>query len=1049
MRKSMFLTAFAVASVVSLAFARPDQPKLAEPAKPAEPAIDFARQIRPILSENCFACHGPDEKTRKAKLRLDTREGTFARLTRSEGFAVVPGKCDESKLVERVESDNPAKVMPPPKSGKTLKPEQIALLKKWIEQGAPYSTHWSFEAPKKPAMPKTAKTEWTHNPVDAFVLAELEKRGLGPSPEAEKTALVRRVTLDLTGLPPTSEEVDAFLADKLPEAYEKVVDRVLKSPRYGEHMARIWLDAARYGDTHGLHLDNYREMWMYRDWVIKAFNDNKPYDRFVVEQLAGDLLPNATLDQQIATGFLRCNISTSEGGSIDEEVYVRNVVDRIDTNGTVLLGLAVGCARCHDHKYDPVRTKDYYQMFAFFNNLDGNPLDGNAAQHPPVVKAPTAEQAAELKKLAGRADTTRKKIAEEVAKVKYDEADDGKEQPSLPRAEYVWIDDDLPKGAKPVYEGSPDGKWKFVGKPDHPVFSGEKSHQHTAKGQSQHFFTEASPGLRVGEGDVLFTYVYLDPKDPPKEIMLQWNSGDWKHRAYWGENLIAFGKDKSTERLKIGALPEAGKWVRLEVPAAKVGIAPGTVLSGWAFTQFDGNVYWDKAGLVTRTPQGDQPFDTLGAWLTVQKAAGGAGLPKNVQDAVKLDPEKRDEKQKLELREYFIANAWTKTRPTFDPLLKDLAAIDKERDAIEKAMPATMVWKERSDVRPAYVLKRGEYDQRGDKVERATPAFLPPMPADAPLNRLGFAEWLVAPNHPLTARVQVNRLWQQVFGTGLVKTAEDFGSQGDPPSHPELLDWLAVQYVEDGWDTKAMMKRLVMSAAYRQSSRATKDRLAKDPANRYLSRGPRYRLDAETLRDQALAVGGLLVEKVGGPSVKPPQPTGLWEAVGYVTSNTAKFVPDIGHEKVHRRSLYTFWKRTAPPPQMSIIDAPSRESCTVRRERTNTPLQALLLLNEPQYVEAARSLAERAMKDGGDRPEERIAWMFKRVTARTPDATETAVILEAYRAHLAAYQKDVAQAKKLIAVGETKPDAGLNPSELAAWTMIGNLLLNLDEVLNK
>jgi mono/diheme cytochrome c family protein len=1049
MRQALLLAAFGFASVVSLAFGRTDPPKPAPPAKPAEPAIDFTRQIRPILSENCFACHGPDEKARKAKLRLDTKDGAFAKLARSEGFAIVPGKCDDSRLVERVESADPSFVMPPPKIGKTLKPEQIALLKKWIAQGAPYTTHWAFEVPKKPAVPQTNKPEWVRNPIDAFILAEQQRRGLEPSPEADKTTLIRRVTLDLTGLPPTPEEVDAFLADKSPDAYEKVVDRLLKSPRYGEHMARYWLDAARYGDTHGLHLDNYREIWLYRDWVIKAFNDNKPYNRFLVEQLAGDLLPGATLDQQIATGFLRCNVSTSEGGSIEEEVYVRNVVDRVDTNGTVLLGLGVGCARCHDHKYDPIRTKEYYQLFAFFNNIDGPALDGNSAQHAPVVKAPTPEQAVALKKIDGRRDAVRKQIAEEVAKVKYDANDDGQEAPPLPRAEYVWIDDALPKGAKPTSEGRPDGRWNFVGKPDHPVFSGEKSHTRTAKGQSQHFFTDASPGLRVGEGDVLFAYVYLDPKQPPKEIMLQWRSGDWKHRAYWGQNLINFGKDNSTERLKMGALPKAGEWVRLEVPAAKVGIAPGTVLDGWAFTQFDGTVYWDKAGLVTQTPQGDQNFDTLGAWLSVVKAAGGAGLPKDLQDALKLDPAKRDDKQKQALREHFIAYAWTKTRPTFEPLVKQLAEIDKERAAIEKQMPATMVWKERAGVKPAYILKRGEYHQRGEQVERATPAFLPPMPADAPRNRLGFAEWLVQPNHPLTARVQVNRLWQQVFGTGLVKTTEDFGSQGEPPSHPDLLDWLAVRFVEDGWDMKAMMKRLVTSATYRQSSKVTKDRLAKDAANRYLSRGPRFRLDAEVLRDQALAVSGLLVEKMGGPSVKPPQPAGLWEAVGYVTSNTAKFVADVGHEKVHRRSLYTFWKRTAPPPQMSTLDAPSRESCMVRRERTNTPLQALLLLNEPQYVEAARALAERAMKEGGAKPEERVAFLFKRVTGRTPDAAETAIVLEAYQAHLAEYQKDVDKAKKLIAVGETKPDGSLNPSELAAWTMIGNLLLNLDEVLNK
>jgi mono/diheme cytochrome c family protein len=1047
MRMPQLLAVFGLVSVASLVLARPDATSPAVPAKSAEPAIDFNRQVRPLLAENCFACHGPDEKTRKAKLRLDTKEGIFGKL-RSEGVAIVPGKANESRLLDRMESHDPNTVMPPPKSGKTLKPEQIALVKKWIEQGAIYTTHWAFAAPKKPAVPEASKPDWVRNEVDAFILAELQRHDLEPSSEADKTTLIRRVTLDLTGLPPTPEEVDAFVADKAADAYEKVVDRLLKSPRFGEHMARYWLDIARYGDTHGLHLDNFREIWLYRDWVIKAFNDNKPYNQFLVEQLAGDLLPNATLDQQIATGFNRCHVTTSEGGSIDEEVYVRNVVDRVDTTGTVFLGLSVGCARCHDHKFDPLAQKEYYQLFAFLNNLDGPALDGNAALPPPVIKVPTSEQVAALKKIGDGRTAIQKQIAEETAKVKYDDTND-KEPVPLKRAEFVWIDDDLPKGAKPTNEGSPDGKWNFVGKPDHPVYSGEKSHMRTANGASQHFFEGANPGLHVGEGDVLFAYVYLDPKQLPREIMLQWNSNGWMHRAYWGENLIAFGKDNSTERLSFGKLPEAGQWVRLEVPAAKVGIAPGTVINGWAFTQFDGTVYWDKAGVVTQTPQGEQSFDTLGAWLGVQKASGGSGLSKELQAAVKVDAAKRSEQQQRELRDYFITHVWTKTRPTFEPLFKQLTSLDKERDALDKQIPATLVWKERGDVRPAFILKRGEYDQRGEQVERGTPAFLPPLLDGMPRNRLGLAQWLTSPAHPLTARVEVNRLWQQVFGTGLVKTSEDFGALGEAPSHPELLDWLAVQYVEDGWDTKKMLKRLVTSATYRQTSKLTKERLARDPANRYLSRGPCYRLDAETLRDQALAVSGLLVEKIGGPSIKPPQPPGLWEAVGFTSSDTAKFVADVGHEKVHRRSMYIFWKRTSAPPMMTILDAPSRESCMVRRERTNTPVQALLLLNETQYVEAARAFAERAMKGGGKTPEERIAFLFKHAAARTPDKFEMGVLVEAYQTHLATYQKDVEKAKKLIAVGETKPDGSLNPSELAAWTMIANLLLNLDEVLNK
>ncbi len=1012
----------------------------------ATPKIDYDRDIRPILADNCYACHGPDEQQRKRKLRFDVRASVVAEL--GDGLhAVVPGKSADSALIDRVTEENPDRHMPPAKTGKTLTPQQIELLRAWIDQGAPYAVHWAFVAPVKPAPPKVADAAWVRSPIDAFILARLEQEGLRPSPEADKTTLLRRVTLDLTGLPPTPAEVDAFLADKGQDAYEKVVDRLLASPRYGEHMGRYWLDVARFGDTHGLHLDNYREIWPYRDWVINAFNQNQPFDRFVVEQLAGDLLPNATLDQKIATGYIRCHVTTSEGGSIEEEVYVRNNVECVDGFGTAFLGLTTGCCRCHDHKFDPIKQKEYYQFFAFFNNLDGPALDGNASLPPPVVKAPTAEQRAALEKLNQKIADIQKKIADEAAKTPYDEAADATTNAPPPAAaDYVWIDDDLPPGAQP----SPEGGWKWVEGPDHPVLSGKKSHTQKASGLAQHFFTAASPGLRCGDGDRLFAYVYLDPADPPKEVMLQWNSGDWKHRAYWGDNRIDFGKDNTTERVHLGPLPKAGEWVRLEVDAAKVGITPALVLNGWAFTQFGGTVHWDKAGVLTRTPQGiGQFFDTLSAWLQTEKALGGAGLPKAIQELVQLDPAKRTDGQQKQLRDYFVGHACSKTRDQFAPLLQQMADVEKEIAELDKEAPSTLVFKERTDIRPAYILKRGEYDKKLDKVGRDTPAFLPLMPSDAPRNRLGLAQWLVAPNHPLTARVEVNRLWQQVFGVGLVKTAEDFGSQGEAPSHPELLDWLAVQFREDGWDVKKTMKRLVMSATYRQSSHGTKEQLAKDPANRLLSRGPRFRLDAEELRDQALAASGLLVEKIGGPSVKPPQPAGLWEAVGYSGSNTVHFTADTGAEKVHRRSMYTFWKRTAPPPEMSILDAPSRESCTVRRERTDTPLQALMMLNDPQYFECARAMAERAMREGGATPEERAAYLFRLATARKPDAGETAELLANYKDQLAEYARDAEAAKKLIAVGETKADGKLDPSELAAWTMVANLILNLDEVITK
>ncbi|HJT77665.1 MAG TPA: PSD1 and planctomycete cytochrome C domain-containing protein, partial [Gemmataceae bacterium] len=916
-------------AAVALPLARSETPRPAAPAP--QPAVDFSRQVRPILSENCFACHGPDESQRKARLRLDTKEGAFGKL-RHGGFALVPGKPAESRLLARITADDPSEVMPPPKTGKKLTPDQIALLKRWVEQGAKWSTHWAFTAPVRPALPKVHDAAWPRDPIDYFILARLEAAGLHPSPEADRETLLRRVTLDLTGLPPTPEEIDAFLADRSPDAYEKVVDRLLKSPRYGEHMARHWLDLARYGDTHGLHLDNYREIWPYRDWVIRAFNANMPYDQFITRQLAGDLLPNPTQDDLVATGFNRCHVSSSEGGAIEEEFYVRNTVDQVDTNGVVFLGLSTGCARCHDHKYDPIRQKDYYQIFALFNSIDGSGLDGNSAQWAPFLKAPSPEQAAALGRLDRQIADLHRALAEERAKVKYDDAQDARQGEVVRRQDYVWIDDALPPGAQAITDGKLNMPWDFVTAPDHPVRSGHRSLLRAGNGLSQMTFQDARPGLKVGEGDSLFAYVFLDPLDPPKELMLQWRVGEWTHRAYWGENVIPWGKDGTTERHRVGPLPVTGKWVRVEVEAAKVGLTPGAVIDGWAFTQHGGTVYWDRAGLETWTPQDGQPVDSLTAWVRRAKALRLAGLPKPVQDIIKVGRSKRTAGQKQQLRDYFLEYVYAPARPVFEPLHRQLAAAERERQQLDKQIPTTLVFKERPQPRPAYILKRGEYDQKGEQVGRDTPAFLPPLPPGAPHNRLGFARWLVMPEQPLTARVAVNRFWQRLFGTGIVKTSEDFGSQGEPPTHPELLDWMAVQFREDGWDMKRTLKRLVMSATYRQTSRATPERLAKDPANRLLSRGPRFRLDAEVIRDQALAVSGLLVERLGGPSVKPPQPEGLWEAVAYTASNTAHFVADRGCAKVHRRSMYTFWKRTAAPPQMTALDAPTREFCTVRRE---------------------------------------------------------------------------------------------------------------------
>ncbi|HEY1380980.1 MAG TPA: DUF1549 domain-containing protein, partial [Gemmataceae bacterium] len=632
------------------------EPRAAAPAKP--PAdVDFNRQILPILADHCFTCHGPDENKRKAKLRLDTKEGAFGEL-RHGGHAVAPGKLGESELIRRVTAADADEVMPPPGKGKPLAPAEVELLKRWVESGARWTQHWAFTAPRRPPLPAVSDTTWPRTPIDDFILARLDREGLRPSPEADKATLLRRVTLDLTGLPPTPAELDAFLADDAPQAYARVVNRLLESPRYGEHMARYWLDAARYGDTHGLHLDNYREIWPYRDWVVSAFNANLPYDQFVTEQLAGDLMPNPTLDQVVATGFVRAHVTTSEGGSIEEECYVRNVVDRVDTFGTVMLGLTAGCARCHDHKYDPLTQKDYYSLFAYFNSLQDKPLDGNASVYPPVIKVGSPEQLAELDRLKQQVAAVRREIDAAVAAVKLDDAPTDEKAAPAARADYVWIDDNLPPNAKPSAEA-----WQWVAAPDGPVLSGRRAMRRHAEGLSQHYFTEARPGLVAGANDALFAYVYLDPADPPKEVMLQWNSGDWNHRAYWGENLINFGSDGTAQRLPRGPLPKPGEWVRLEVPIKDLKIKVGTELTGWAFTQFGGTAYWDRAGIVTRTPQGDQSFASFGAWLARMRAVGGAGLPKPVQDAAKAGA-KRSEAQTKLLRKHFIEYADAKARPT-------------------------------------------------------------------------------------------------------------------------------------------------------------------------------------------------------------------------------------------------------------------------------------------------------------------------------------------------------------------------------------------------
>ncbi len=1001
-----------------------------------ESLLSFGRDIRPILSNNCYACHGPDKSTRKPKrtpLRLDLEKEAHAEF-------IVPGEPEGSEVYLRIITDDDDDVMPPSDSIKKLTQKEKDLIRRWIKSGAKYESHWSYVMPVLPAPPQFEDNPWPRNAIDRFVLARLEKDGLAPSEEASRRMLVRRLTLDLTGLPPTLAEVEQFLNDRSPDAYEKVVDRLLNSPAYGEHMARPWLDAARYGDTHGLHLDNYREFWPYRDWVIEAFNENKPFDDFVREQLAGDLLPDPTPAQLTATGFNRAHVTTNEGGSIKEEVLVRNVMDRATTFATVFMGMTSGCAVCHDHKFDPLKQKEFFQLSAYFNSLDANPMDGNKKAHAPVIKLPTNEQARTLKSQRQQLASVRRGIQEKRDTCNYEEPENPEPLPAPQLVETVWAEDDIPAGAEP------EGEWQVVEKDSKPVYSGERATFQTATGMKQHFFTGADKPIIIADGDKLFAHIYLDAENPPKQVMLQWNDGNWEHRAYWGGSHIDWGKDGTASRRRIGDLPATGEWVRLEVSAGSVGLKPGAKVTGLAFTQFDGTAYWDQAGWVSLNGN-KQEYASLKLWISANRKAEKPELPDELLPLIKK--ESPSESEFGQLKNHFVEHVCVNTREQFVSLHQDIKEWERKIADTEKDVPTTLVWKELKKPRDAFVLDRGLYDQRRDKVTRNTPGFLPPFPEGAPQNRLGLAEWLLNGNHPLTSRVTVNRFWQQIFGVGIVKTAEDFGMQGEWPTHPELMDWLAVHFTQSGWNVKEFIRLVVTSSTYRQTSKASPKLYKLDPENRLFARGPRFRLDAEALRDQALALSGLLVEKVGGPGVKPPQPDGLWFVVGYTGSNTVRFKKDNGPENVHRRSLYTFWKRTAPPPQMNTFDAPSREVCSVRRERTNTPLQALLLLNDPQYFEAARGLAYRIMQNEGASIEERLAYGFRLATLRKPSASESSSLVSAYDDFYSEFKSNAGAARGAVAIGELPPVSGFDPVELATCTMVANIILNLDEVLNK
>ena len=1009
----------------------------------ADAPLRFDRDIRPILAENCYACHGPGAQ--EAGLRLDSAEAATRELT-SGGRAVVAGDPAASGLAARIRATDPDVVMPPPHSKKALSDAEKDLLERWITAGAVYEKHWSFEPLVRPEVPAG---DATAAPIDRFLEARLAAEGLTGHGEADRATLIRRVTFALTGLPPTRDEVEVFVADPSPDAYEKLVDRLLASPHHGEEMARHWLDAARYADTHGLHLDNERQMWAYRDWVVRAFNANMPFDRFTVEQIAGDLLPNATRDQRTATGFSRCNVTTSEGGSINDELLFRYSVDRTATLTNVWLGLTGQCAVCHDHKFDPLSAREFYSLYAFFNSAADPGFDGNIATTAPTIQLPTADQERQIADLDARLPGLRTAVDELVTRIAYTDPATLDPKPEPVVSEAIWLDDEFPPNAA-VQSAGAKTAW-LVADAAGGVKSGQRSLERTAEGVGQDFYSSGAEPLVLGPDAELFAHVWLDPAAPPRAIMLQFHTDAWKHRAVWGDPAaIDFGKAGTTERFHAGPLPKAGEWVRIAVPAAQVGLAAGAKLAGFALTQCDGHVRWDLVGAVTRDDPTVDERRSLAAWW--KKRTGEKKLddvPAALQGLVRDGPEKTTKPEDVaRVRAHWLAAVWRDRPAEVTAAVTARDEAQKARDGLDGRIVRTFVFNDLPQMRDSFVMQRGAYDKPGDKVDRGTPAFLPPLPAveGRPPSRLDLAEWLMRADQPLTARVAANRLWQQFFGTGLVKTSEDFGLQGEPPSHPDLLDWLAVEYRDGGWDTRRFVRMIVTSRAFRRASHALPDHLERDPENRLLARGPRIRLDAEQIRDNALAVSGLLVRTFGGKGVKPYQPDNIWEPVGFAGSNTAKYARDSG-DALYRRSLYTFLKRTAPPPFMANFDAPNREQFCARRERSNTPLQALQLMNDVQHVEAARALAARALSEGGDDDAARIDWLFTAVLARRPEPDEAGILAAALADHRARYAADSAAAGRLIAHGESKPPTRLAPEELASWTLVANAMLNLDETL--
>jgi Protein of unknown function (DUF1553)/Protein of unknown function (DUF1549)/Concanavalin A-like lectin/glucanases superfamily/Planctomycete cytochrome C len=1034
--------------------------------------LGYNRDIRPILADHCFACHGPDSAARKADLRLDQRDAAI------EMGAITVGEPDESELIARIMSDDAELVMPPAETKKKLTEEQKQKLKLWIKSGAEFEPHWSFIAPHKNELPVTKNAQWTKNAIDSFVLKKLEENGLTPNSEADARTLFRRMHLDITGLPPNGADVEAFVTDfaeRKDAALSDWIDRLMKSTAWGEHRARYWLDAARYADTHGLHFDNYREMWPYRDWVIRSFNGNQPFDQFTVEQLAGDLLPNPTDDQLIATGFQRCNITTNEGGTIDEENLANYAVDRVQTFGWIYLGLTTNCGQCHDHKFDRFTMRDYYSLAAFFRNTTQRAKDGNVKDgRGPTIIVPSESDKPRWKALPAELATATTKRDERKKNAR------GDFDKWLASATSETLDDALPHAGLvvhvPLNEGAGDQANNLCAKPD--SFRAIGTVTWTADGRlgpapvMKPGGTFDLGGLGDFELDQKFSYgawVKAKRNGVFGAILARMDEkGDyrgwdlWQNDRSFSVHIVDKWSDNSMKvSTRVGAV-KPGKWQHVFATYDGSGKPTGIKIFVDGVEEkltIDNNTIQPKASIRTKTPlrigqrsdsqvfedgaiQDVRIYDRTLSAVEVKSIADIAPLHAILATAVK----DRTPKQHAALYDHYLATHDSQ----FPPLAKAVSDMQTELDSIKARSPVTHVQVERKDSPAmANILIRGAYDKPGDEVAAATPAALHPMPKGAPNNRLGLARWTIDAANPLMARVTVNRFWSEVFGRGIVTTPEDFGIMGAEPTHPELLDWLAVDFRENGWDVKRLFKMMLMSSTYRQSAAVTPAKLEKDRDNGLLSRGPRFRMDAEMVRDYALSSSGMLSTKMYGPGTKPYQPEGIWDIVGLPSGNTRVYTQDSG-ENLYRRSVYNFWKRMAPPPSLEAFNAPSREFCTVQRERTNTPLQALVTLNDPQFVEAARHLAELALENAGDDDDASVIdFIARHVLCRPVNDGERAIIAASKKELLEYYQAKPEDAASLISVGDSKVDEKLDVAKLAAWTMVCNQVMNLDEVLNK